>query len=133
LELRHGLGAVGLDGVDDALGEGQELLVVRDGLRLAADGGHGRDRLAEPVDDLALRRLAAGALPRRRKALLAQELLCRVQVAARLLERALAVYHPRAGVVAELLDEARRYLDAHVASTSSGASTLASCWESTSY
>src|SRR5205085_4700905 len=62
----------------------------------------------EPVADEALGRLAAGALPRLRHAALPQEPLRRLEVAAGLLERPLAVHHPRAGLVAELLDEARR-------------------------
>src|SRR6185312_15628452 len=46
-------------------------------------------------------------------------------IAARLLERALAVHHPHAGRLAELLDEACRDRDAHGASTSSGAGAAA--------
>ena len=66
-----------------------------------------RDALVGDVEhDLALGGLAAGALRRLRDALLAQQLLRRLEVAAGLLERALAVHHPRAGLLAELLDEA---------------------------
>src|SRR5207247_1031351 len=106
LELGGGVRPVFLDGVDDPLREGQELFVVRDGLGLAADRNHRRDRVAEPVDDLSLRRLASASLARGRDTLLAQKLLRGLDVAAGLLERALAVHHPRAGRVAELLDEA---------------------------
>ena len=53
----------------------------------------------------ALGRLAAGALGGGRHALLAQELERGLEVAARLLQRALAVHHPGAGLVAELLHE----------------------------
>src|SRR5438105_11730301 len=52
----------------------------------------------------------AGPLPRLGHALLAQETLRSLEVAARLLEGALAVHHPRTCLVAELLDELRRDL-----------------------
>ena len=83
--------------------ERQEVLVLRDRLGLAAD----RDDRAVCVvgldEDDALGRLAVGALRGGRHALLAQELDGRVEVAVRLLQRALAVHHPRARRVAELL------------------------------
>src|SRR6476469_9304608 len=55
LELRGGVRAVLLDGVEDALGEDHELRVVRHGLGLAADRDHRADVLGRDVeDDLAL-------------------------------------------------------------------------------
>ena len=59
----------------------------------------------DDVADEALGRLASRTLAGGRHAALAQERAGGVEVAARLLERALAVHHPRAGRVAELLDE----------------------------
>ena len=62
----------------------------------------------DPVADDALGRRTAGALGHLRHALLAQERPGRLEVAARLLERALRVHHRRAGGVAKLLDLAMR-------------------------
>jgi hypothetical protein len=109
-------GTVGLDGLERFLGEREKLGVLRDGLGLAADRGQRADVAGDRDEDDALRGLAAGALRRLRHAALAEELLRRLQVAARLLEGALDVHHPRAGLVAELLDKGRG--DAHFPSTS---------------
>ena len=57
------------------------------------------------VADEALARRAAGALAGEGHAALAQERPGGFEVAVRLLERALALHHPGAGGVAELLDE----------------------------
>src|SRR6266540_1279220 len=85
-----------------------ELLVLRDRLGLAADRHHRRVVVGDAVADDALGRLAPGALRSRREPALAQQHTRRLDVAARLLEGALALHHPRAGRVAELLDEAGR-------------------------
>jgi hypothetical protein len=61
--------------------------------------------VGERVSDLALRRLAVRALGGLAEAALAQQLLSGLDVAACLDEGALAVHHPRAGQLAELLDE----------------------------
>src|SRR5581483_4366078 len=102
----------------------QELVVVRDRLGLAADRDHRSlgAVVGEPVPDLALRRLATRTLRGARHPLLAQEDDRRVHVAVRLLQRLLAGHHPRAGAVAQLLDEAGCNLG-HYCCTSSGAST----------
>ena len=71
-----------------------------------------------PVADEALGRRAAGTLGGLRHALLAQERAGGLEVAARLLERALAVHHRRAGGVAKLLDLALRNGRAHAVSSS---------------
>src|SRR6476469_9206041 len=104
--------AVGLDGLQHLLGEGEELFVVRDGLGLATDRDHGASLvlISEPVADLAFGRLAVGALGGARHALLAENAHCGLDVAVRLLQRALAVHHRRAGLVAELFDECCRDL-----------------------
>src|SRR5207302_4178892 len=76
----------------------------------------------EAVPNLAFGRLAARALRGPRHPLLAQEDDRRVHLAVRLLQRLLGRHHPRAGAVAQLLDEARCNLG-HYCCTSSGAST----------
>ena len=106
LEALERLGAVRLDRLERRLGEREELLVLRDGLGLAADGDDRADVAGDGGEHLALGRRAAGLLACGRHALLAQEPLGRLDVAAGLLERALGVHHPGAGAVAELLDEA---------------------------
>src|SRR5439155_11423962 len=113
LEALDGVGPVCLDRFQHLLDELQELVVLRHGLGLAADGG---DRADVPRDGrlyFAFRRRAPRFLAGRRHALLAQEPLRRLDVAAGLLERTLGVHHPRAGEVAELLYQARR--DLHLA------------------
>src|SRR5262245_16179977 len=107
LELVDRVASLGFDELQRLLGEREELGVVRHGLGLAADGD---DRapvtaVGDRVADLALVGLAAGPLLRARKALLAQQLLGSLEVAAGLDERPLAVHHPGPGPVAELLDE----------------------------
>ena len=99
------VGAIGLDCLQDRLGKAQELLVLRHGLGLAADC----DERADVAGDRG-QHFAFGGLPPRLlagcgHALLAQEPLGRLDVSPGLLERALGRHHPRAGQVAELLDE----------------------------
>jgi len=87
LELLRCAWALGLDGLQHLLCEGEELVVVRDGLGLAADG-HDRAApalVADPVADLPLGRLAAGALLRARDAALAEDPLRGLDVSVRLL------------------------------------------------
>src|SRR5581483_2133755 len=100
------------DEIEHLLRVRQELVVVRDRLRLAPDGDHRplRAVLGEAVADLALGRRAVGALGRLRHPALAQEDDRGFHVAVRLLQGALAVHHPGARLVAELLDERRRDL-----------------------
>ena len=97
--VADGVGAVRVDDVEHLLREREELVVLRDRLGLAADGDHraARPSSATRVADLALRRLAAGALARLGHPALAQQPLRGLDVAAGLLERALAVHHPGAG------------------------------------
>src|SRR5437899_12966643 len=99
-------------GVQHLLRERLELVVLRYGLGLAPDRDHRSLRvvLGEPVSDEPFRRLAPGTLLRLRHALFAEQGDRRVHVAVRLLERALAVHHPGAGAVSELLDERCRDL-----------------------
>src|SRR5919198_1117244 len=97
--------ALGVHDLEHLPGEGLELVVARHRLGLAADGDERPVVVLDAVADEALRRRAAGALAGLGHALLAQEALCGLEVAACLLERALAVHHPRAGLVAELLHE----------------------------
>ena len=91
-------------GLQELLGVGEEVVVVRDGLGLAADRDDRADVVAHHHADLALARRAVGALRGGRHALLAQQLDGLVEVAVGLLERALAVHHPGARRVAQLLD-----------------------------
>src|SRR5215207_177411 len=98
------------NGVQHLLRKRQELRVLRDGLGLATDGDDCPDALVDPSEDDPLGRLTAGALAGLRHAALAQEPLGGGEVAFGLLERALRVHHPRAGLVAELLYECRRNL-----------------------
>ena len=97
-----------------------------DGLGLAADADDRADVAVDDVADHALGRLAAGALARGRHAALAQERAGSVEIAVRLLERALAVHHPRAGGVAELLDERCADRGAHSGSPPSAATAAGS-------
>src|SRR4029079_6943694 len=78
----------------------EDLLVVGDGLALAPDPSHRRYGLVDVERDFPLGRLAAGTLRCLRDALLAEKLRRFVDVALRLLERALAVHHPRARALA---------------------------------
>jgi hypothetical protein len=101
-----------LDRLEHLLGEGQELVVVRDRLGLTADGDH-RALLrvvVEAVSDLPFRGRAVRALGRAGHTLLAQQANGGLDVPVRLLQRALAVHHRRAGLVAQLFDECSRDL-----------------------
>ena len=80
-------------GLEHPLRERLELLVLRDRLGLAADGDHRADAVLDPVADEALGRRAAGTLRHLRHPPLAEERARGLEVAARLLERALAVHH----------------------------------------
>src|SRR5262249_52740801 len=114
-----------LDGLENLLREGEELVVVRHGLGLTAD----RDDdsalavVGEAVADLALGCLAPRALGGTRHAALAEELLGRIQVPVRLLERALALHEAGPCSIAELLDECSRDLGHCPASVVSWAPT----------
>src|SRR4029450_9433959 len=99
--------AVLLDGVEDLLRIGAELVVLGARLGLAADGHERSVTVGDAREDDALRRLPAGALARLRHAALTQELPGAPEIALRLLESALGVHHARAGLVAELLDQRR--------------------------
>src|SRR5207248_10486892 len=83
------------------------------------------------VADLALRRLAPGPLRRLRHAALPQHDDGGLHVAVRLLERALAVHHPGARAVAQLLYERGRDLRGHcstsVVAADAPASAVPSC------
>src|SRR5207247_363916 len=116
--------------------------VLRHRLGLAADGDHRALAavVGEPIADETFGRLAAGTLRHARLPLFAEQRDRRLHVAVRLLEGALAIHHPRAGAVAELLDECRRDLRHHCStsgvssagtSTGSGAPTSASASAST--
>ena len=123
-----GVRPVCVHGLQHLLRERLEGLVVRDRLRLAADGDH-RARVAlDPVADEALGGRAAGALGHLGHALLAQQRARGVEIAAGLLERALRVHHRRAGGVAKLLHLGCGNGRAHAVSSSlvsaAGASTV---------
>src|SRR5918994_76808 len=104
-EVVDRVGALTLDGVEHCLGEGAELVVVGDGLGLAADGDERADVVGDSGEHDSLGRLTTGALSGLSHAALTQEPLGGVHVAFGLLECPLRVHHPRAGLVAELLDE----------------------------
>src|SRR5215213_6575210 len=88
LELLRGLRPPRVDGLEQLLRELEELGIVGD-----------------EVADLAFRRLAPRALRGLCHAPLPEQDSRRLDVAAGLLQRALAVHHPRAGLVAELLHQ----------------------------
>src|SRR6478672_3406880 len=112
------------DGRQDLLRIREEVVVVRDGLGLAADRSDRSDVLAHHHADLAFARLAVCPLRGRRHALLAEQLHGLVEVTVRLDERALALHHPGAGRVPELLDHRGRDVGQLVTSVSvAGAST----------
>src|SRR4051812_1855848 len=93
----------------EVLHELPELLGVGDEVGLAVDLDERPNGVVE-VDvrvDPALVGASPGALGRAREPLLAQELRCAPDVAVGLDQRALAVHHPGAGRVAELLDHRR--------------------------
>src|SRR5215217_2362866 len=107
LELRECVDAFGIHELQRLLCKRLEVVAVRDEVGFTAQR-HDRPlrRVArERVADLALRRLTVGALGGLPEALLAQELLRRLDVTTRVDERSLRVHHPRPGQVAELLDE----------------------------
>src|SRR5437764_1801274 len=107
--LGHVLRRRGRDVERHLPGERLEVLVARDEVGLAVDLDEHPD-LAPRVDvalDDPLRGGAAGALLGARLALDAEDLDRLLEVAARLLQRALAVHHPRAGAVAQSLDVGR--------------------------
>src|SRR5215207_239066 len=103
-------GTVPLDCREHLLCEGLELLMLPYLLALAADADERAHLLVDQRQDDALGRLAARTLACLRHPALAQELLRGVDVAFGLLQRPLGVHHPRAGLVAEQLDECRRDL-----------------------
>src|ERR671922_420933 len=128
LELLRGVWAVALDGLEDPLGESEELLVLRHRLGLAPDSDQRASVLGDPREDDALGGLPAGALACLGHPALAQKPLRGLDVAAGLLQGALAIHHSGARLLAELLDEPGWNLGrAHWASPSSaGASSAAS-------
>ena len=108
------------------LGERAELVVVGHGLGLAADADDRADVVLDDEADEALGRRPPGALARGGHPALAEERAGGLDVPAGLLERALAVHHPRARLVAELLDEARADRAAHSDSPPSDATAAGS-------
>src|SRR4029077_19552576 len=131
-----------LDRLEHLAREGEELSVVGDRLRLTADGNDHAPLgvLGDAVADLALGRLTAGPLRRARHSSLAEQFLRGLEVAVRVLQRPLAVHHPRAGQVAELLDQGGGDLGhapspsgcalATVAASGSGSGSGAGAWAS---
>src|SRR3954452_13741204 len=116
-ELRYELDTVALevggraqallgDLVEHALREGEELVVLRHRLGLAADSDDRADGAVDAGEDTALGRLATRPLARLREASLAERTARGVEVSPALDERPLALHHPGARRVAELLDEA---------------------------
>src|SRR5262249_50848424 len=93
----------------DVAGELEEFLVAGDEVRLAVDLDESADSPVEVdvVPDRALGRFALAALGRLRLALHAKELDRLGNVALGLLERALALHHARARLVAKRLDVLR--------------------------
>src|ERR671922_34227 len=107
LELLRGVWAVALDGLEDPLGESEELLVLRHRLGLATDSDQRASVLGDPREDDALGGLPAGALACLGHPALAQKPLRGLDVAAGLLQGALAVHHSGARLLAEVDDEQR--------------------------
>src|SRR5439155_13506788 len=118
LERGEPVGALGLDRLEHLLRELDELVVLGHRLGLAADGRERADVAADRHEHDALGGLATGALAGLRHALLAQEPLRSLDVAASLDERVLRVHHPRSRLVAELLDLGCADRRAHSAGTS---------------
>src|SRR5918995_1333991 len=90
----------------DALHQGAELVGVRDEVRLAVhfdQHTHGVVEMDVAVDQPLVRR-STRALRHRCETLLAEELDRTLHVSAGLLQRALAIHHPGARALAELLD-----------------------------
>ena len=109
VELLNGGGAVALHRLEHLGGEGGELLIIRDGLGLAADGDDDAALavVGEAIADRSLSCFAAGALGGAREPALAQQRLGGLEIPICVLQRPLAVHHPRARLVAELLVESR--------------------------
>src|SRR5215211_4455259 len=105
LELLRGLRPPRVDGLEQLLRELEELRIVGDEVGLARERDDRPVVVGDPVADLAFRRLAPRALRGLCHAPLPEQDSRRLDVAAGLLERALAVHHPRAGLVAELLHQ----------------------------
>ena len=105
LERVDRLGPAALDRLEHALAELLELFVVRHRLGLAPNRHDRADAVADAIADETLRRRAVGALRRLGHALLAQKRDRGVDVTAGLLQRALALHHPCAGRLAELLHQ----------------------------
>src|ERR671922_841331 len=127
LELLGGVGPIALDGLEHLLGEREKLLVLRDRLGLAAHRDQRASVLRDPREHDPFSGLPTRAFAGLGHPALAQEPLCGLDVTARLLEGALAVHHPGARLVPELLDEPGWNLGrAHWASPSSGVASAAS-------
>src|SRR5579864_2495381 len=121
LELGLRADALRLDEVEHLLRVREELVAVRNEVGLAADRDHRplRAVICDAVADLALGRGTVGALCGLRHASLAQQHGRGFHVAVRLLQRALAVHHSGARLVAKLLDERCRDLRHHSATSGS--------------
>ena len=118
---------VALDRLERSLHEREEVVVLRDRLRLAADGDErpARRVAGDPIGHPSLGRRPTGPLRSARHALLAEQAGRELDVAVRILERALAVHHPRARPLAELLHEACRDLAHSAASVAPSAGATA--------
>ena len=104
LEAGDGVRAVGMNGAEDSFAERLELVVSRDGLGLAADTDDradavGHDRADETLGRRAVGPLARLAIPRSRNRTMAESMSPPSPGAP------LALHHPCARAVAELLDE----------------------------
>ena len=97
LEAGFGARPAGCDGVEHVPANVAEVVVLRHGLGLAADATSVPAAALDAGEHDALGRRPVGPLRRGGQALLAQELLGGIDIAVRILERALAVHHPRAG------------------------------------
>src|SRR5439155_9267065 len=105
LERRERVRAVCVQRTQHLLTECLELAGLGDRLALAADADDRADAVADDGADEPLGRGTLGPLAGLREASLAEDPLRLGNVAARLDERALALHHAGAGLVAELLDE----------------------------
>src|SRR5262249_23532522 len=106
LELVDGRVALCEHRAQHLLCERLELVVLRHEIRLRAHAEDRAGRVRDHVPDEAVGGRALGLLPGRREAALTQEDARLFEIAARLLEGSLAVHHPGAGGVAQLLDQA---------------------------
>src|SRR5262249_48017316 len=102
-----------LDGGQHLVDQLPEVVGARDEVRLAVplDEAARRSIRREPVADEALFGRAAGLLARAREPALAQDRRRLLEVAARLGQGVLALHHPRAGLLAELLHHVCRDRD----------------------